>query len=99
MRVTKKRENSCLYELKEGQEIYGEENGIRLAQIVGEYEDIDKSPEHLAKVKKALESVKDFVWIENGEIHLGLYGDSEIVLRENDFESKEKYDLLKEVLL
>lgn len=39
MRVTEKKENG-FYELKEGQEIYGEENGIRLVQIVGEYEDI-----------------------------------------------------------
>lgn len=55
--------------------------------------------EDVEKELKALEIIKDFVWIENDEIHLGLYGDSEIVLRENDFESKEKYDLLKEVLL
>lgn len=53
----------------------------------------------IEKELKALEIIKRFVWIENGEIHLGLYGDSEIVLKENDFESKEEYDLLKEVLL
>lgn len=39
MRITEKKENG-FYELKEGQEIYGEENGIRLVQIVGQYEDI-----------------------------------------------------------
>ena len=55
--------------------------------------------EKVEKELKALEIIKDFVWIENDEIHIGLYGDSEIVLRENDFESKEKYDLLKEMLL
>ena len=38
MRLTKKKENG-FYELKKGQKIYGEENGIRLVQIVGEYED------------------------------------------------------------
>lgn len=39
MRITQKKENG-FYELKEGQEIYGEENGIRLVQIVGQYEDV-----------------------------------------------------------
>lgn len=39
MRITKKRENG-FYELKAGAEIYGEENGIRLVQIVGQFEDI-----------------------------------------------------------
>ena len=44
---------------------------------------------------KTLEIVKKFVWVENGEIHLGLYADSEIILNENDFETQEEYDLLK----
>lgn len=38
-RITNKRENG-FYDLAKGQEIWGEENGIRLVQIVGEYEDI-----------------------------------------------------------
>lgn len=38
-RITNKRSDN-LYELSEGQEIYGEENGVRLVQIVGKYEDI-----------------------------------------------------------
>ena len=40
MRLTKMREDG-FYELKKEQEIYGEENGIRLVQIVGKYEDIE----------------------------------------------------------
>lgn len=40
MRITEKKENG-FYELKEGEEIYGEENGIRLVQIVGQLEDIE----------------------------------------------------------
>lgn len=39
MRITEKKENGC-YVLKAGEEIYGEGNGIRLVQIVGQYEDI-----------------------------------------------------------
>jgi len=39
MRITEKKENG-FYELKKEQEIYGEENGIRLVQIVGQVEDI-----------------------------------------------------------
>lgn len=50
------------------------------------------------KKAKAFDIIKDFVWIENDEIHLGLYGDSEIVLKESDFESKEEYDLVREML-
>ena len=41
MRLTEKKENG-FYELKNGQEIYGEENGIRLVQIVGKKEDIEE---------------------------------------------------------
>ena len=41
MRITKKRKNG-FYELKAGAEIYGEENGIRLVQIVGQLEDINE---------------------------------------------------------
>ena len=41
MRITKKIENN-FYELTKENEIYGEENGIRLVQIVGEYEDIEE---------------------------------------------------------
>ena len=44
---------------------------------------------------KTLEIIKKFVWVEDGEIHLGLYADSEIILSENDFETQEEYDLLK----
>ena len=40
-RITKKKENG-FYELKKGQKIYGEENGIRLVQIVGQLEDIEE---------------------------------------------------------
>ena len=38
IRITEKKEND-FYELTKGNEIYGEENGIRLVQIVGALED------------------------------------------------------------
>lgn len=41
MRITRKKENG-FYKLKEGQEIYGEEDGIRLVQIVGKFEDLEE---------------------------------------------------------
>lgn len=44
MRLTKKRKDG-FYELEEGQEIYGKENGIRLVQIVGQLEDIEEKLE------------------------------------------------------
>ena len=40
MRITEK--NGNFYKLKKGNEIYGEENGIRLVQIVGKFEDIEE---------------------------------------------------------
>ena len=52
----------------------------------------------IEKELKAFEIIKDFVWTENGEMRIGLCGDVEITLGEDDFESKEKYDLLKEAL-
>lgn len=50
------------------------------------------------KELKALDVIKEFVWMEDGEIRLGLHGDVEIPLKEGDFKSKKEYDLLKEVL-
>lgn len=41
MRLTEKKENG-FYELTKNNEIYGEENGIRLVQIVGQLEDIEE---------------------------------------------------------
>ena len=46
----------------------------------------------------ALVLVMEFVWMEDGEIRLGLYGDVEIPLKESDFKSKREYDLLREAL-
>lgn len=50
------------------------------------------------KELKALDIIKEFVWMEDGEIRIGLYGDAEIPLKEGDFKSKREYDLLKEAL-
>lgn len=41
MRITEKKENG-FYKLKPGKEIYSEDDGIRLVQIVGQYEDIEE---------------------------------------------------------
>ena len=66
MRITKQKENG-FYELKKGQETYGEENGIRLVQIVGEYEDIeDEFGVNLITLFKAL---NDGVYFEKDKKH------------------------------
>ena len=90
MRLTEKKENG-FYELKEGQEIYGEENGIRLVQIVGEYEDIDESPKHLADFKKALEIIKRVLNIPHKKVEIENW---EIL----GYITKKEYGLLREVL-
>lgn len=62
MRITKKRNNG-FYKLKAGKEIYGEEDGIRLVQIVGQLEDIEELCEKIV----AQPIYQKF--IDTGEIH------------------------------
>lgn len=52
----------------------------------------------LEKSLKALEIIKRFIWVEDGKLKCGRFGDVEIELDESDFESKEEFNLLKEVL-
>lgn len=48
---------------------------------------------------KALEIIKGkIIWVENDKLMCGRYADTEIELEEEDFENKEEFDLLKEVL-
>ena len=61
-RLTEKKENG-FYELKKGQEIYGEENGIRLVQIVCQWEYIEELCEKVVE-KPIYEKFRD-----TGEIH------------------------------
>ena len=49
-RITQRRP-SGFYELKPGKEVYGWENGIRLVQLVGYYEDCEETRE-LIRTKK-----------------------------------------------
>lgn len=88
MRITEKKENG-FYELKNGREIYGEEHGIRLVQIVGKYEDIEEQLGiDLITLFKALKNGcwirKGFygtcyldgepIFISSGCLHLNLFG-------------------------
>ena len=54
----------------------------------------------IEKELKALEIIKEysFVFVENGQLKSGRYADIEILLDESDFDTKEEYELLKEVL-
>lgn len=112
MRITEKKENG-FYELKKGQEIYGEENGIRLVQIVGEYEDIDTDIAHLAKIKQALEIIKNkgvFVHLLQQSQNVEEYNSLMLIafkkMAERDYKGAvekfcltgEEYDSLKEAL-
>ena len=54
--------------------------------------------EKTRKKLKALEIIKNkFVWVENGKLYAGVQCDIETELNREDFDSKEEYDLLKEV--
>ena len=52
----------------------------------------------IEKYLKALSLIKGkFVWVENGDLKSGQWANIEITLNEDDFESKEDYELVKEV--
>lgn len=83
----------------------------QVEQKLGQYEDIDENPNHLTKIKKALETLKEILHIK---IHIDeeenvamLYVDVVKDFKTKEFthlvlgyvQDKEKYDLLKEVLL
>lgn len=54
--------------------------------------------ETLNKNLKALEIIKNygFVFAKKGQLYCGRLGDLELELDEDDFDSKEEFDLLKE---
>jgi len=59
---------------------------------------INKSLDTIEKELKALEITKKFIWVENDKLMCGRYADIEIELDEEDFENKEEFDLLKEMI-
>ena len=63
--------------------------------------DVAKRLAIIAKDLEALEIIKkySFVFVEDGQLKSGRYADVEILLDESDFETKEEYELLKEVLV
>lgn len=66
---------------------------------LGQYEDIDESPEQLVKTKKALEIIKGFVDFNVYEMQGKYYLTTGNNYRGQILISKEEYELLKEVLL
>lgn len=58
-----------------------------------EIEQIKKSLEVLEIIKKHA-----FLFVEKGQLYCGEYGDTELLLGEDDFETKEEFDLVKEWL-
>lgn len=68
---------------------------------LGQYEDIDESPEHLAKIKKALEIIKEkpqaTLWLIQHCDKEMEYDDMLFLFKEDV--TKEQFDLLKEELL
>ncbi len=59
-----------------------------------------KSIEQIKKSLKVLEIIKNhaFLFVEKGQLYCGKYGDTELLLDEDDFETKEEFDLVKEWL-
>ena len=58
-----------------------------------EIEQIKKSLEVLEIIKKHA-----FLFVEKGQLYCGEYGDTELLLGEDDFETKEDFNLVKEWL-
>ena len=109
MRLTEKKENG-FYELKKSEEIYGEENGIRLVQIVGQYEDIEE--ELGIDLIKLIECIRNEKGIWKKDFNGGLintrcmltcyFGRWQIYDKENIYELKDygkTWALTKEELL
>ena len=92
-----KHSDDRLFEL--GDYCYKSEDTHRceIVNKLGHYEDIDESPEHLEKIKKALEIIKN-KWV-NIEVLIQskTLDDYNTTLCVHDLTKKE-YDLLKEVL-
>ena len=71
----------------------------KIQDKLGQYEDIDEDPEHLAKVNKALEIIKEKIvdyWLLTLCNSREEYNSDEPLYRQL---TQEEYDLLKEILL
>ena len=69
--------------------------------LTNAFDYLERTPQirTLRKCVKALEIIKEnIIWVEDGKLKCGRYADIEIELEEEDFESKEEFNLLKEVL-
>ena len=65
--------------------------------------DIADNEENFKIIKKyleALEIIKEhrFLFVEKGQLYVGRYADTELLLEENDFQDKQEYELLKEAV-
>ena len=57
--------------------------------------------EEIEQIKKSLEVLEiiknhAFLFVEKGQLYCGEYGDTELLLGEDDFETKEDFNLVKE---
>ena len=53
----------------------------------------------IEKDLEVLEIIKEqgFLFVEKGQLYVGRYADTELLLEEDDFQDKQEYELLKEV--
>ena len=70
------------------------ENGLWKSGLVEDIENI------ILQDLEVLEIIKkhSFLFVEKGKLYCGRYGDIELLLDEDNFENKQEYELLKEVL-
>ena len=83
---------TTLDELEEIKELVNNDKHFKYKNIV------NFNCESIEKSLKALDIIKKFIWVEDDKLKCGRFGDIEIELDESDFESKEEFNLLKEVL-
>lgn len=59
--------------------------------------ELEKENELLKKDLKVLEIIKEyaFLFFEEGQLYCGRFGDIEVPLDEDDFDTKQEYDLIK----
>ena len=68
--------------------------------VCDNYREKEEDFREIEKALEVLEIIKEytFVFVEEGQLYCGRFGDIEVPLDEDDFDSKHEYDLIKEWL-
>lgn len=68
--------------------------------VCDNYREKEEDFKEIEKALEVLEIIKEhsFLFVEEGQLYCGRYGDIEVLLDEDDFDINQEYDLIKEWL-